>query len=119
MGKSSYNKQRNARRTLDDLFINAGNTLIVHYSCGGFYNRISGTSPRITSIAVRRLESGQTVSFSIHQTAERNKFDLSKIDAEYDRLERQMLDEFFQFLERHQSHRWLHWNMRDINYGFA
>jgi hypothetical protein len=29
-----------------------------------------------------------------------------------------MLDEFFDFVHTHQNYTWLHWNMRDINYGF-
>lgn len=29
-----------------------------------------------------------------------------------------MLEEFYNFVGRHSSHIWLHWNMRDINYGF-
>jgi hypothetical protein len=52
------------------------------------------------------------------QVAERNKHDLNTIDSAYDRFERQMLDEFFAFVDRHQTHQWLHWNMRDITYGF-
>lgn len=30
-----------------------------------------------------------------------------------------MLDEFFEFVTHHEDYDWLHWNMRDINYGFA
>jgi len=29
-----------------------------------------------------------------------------------------MLGEYFEFLRTHSNHTWLHWNMRDINYGF-
>jgi hypothetical protein len=29
-----------------------------------------------------------------------------------------MLKEFFQFVKQHSQYKWLHWNMRDINYGF-
>lgn len=29
-----------------------------------------------------------------------------------------MLDEFYDYVRIHSSHFWLHWNMRDINYGF-
>jgi len=38
---------------------------VIHYSCESFYDRPNGASPRITSIAVRKLDSGQTLSFSI------------------------------------------------------
>ena len=41
-------------------------------------------SPRITSIAVRNLESGQTDSFSIHQIAEEKKLPFVEISNHYD-----------------------------------
>src|SRR5690606_20010073 len=54
----------------------------------------------------------------IHQVAERNKVSVNDIEHQYDRLERQMLDEFYKYVERRDAYDWLHWNMRDINYGF-
>jgi hypothetical protein len=45
---------------------------------------------------VRRLDSGQTLSFSIHQVAEERGVPFDQIEAHYDELERQMLDAFFQ-----------------------
>lgn len=29
-----------------------------------------------------------------------------------------MLDDFFRFVDEHKHFKWIHWNMRDINYGF-
>jgi hypothetical protein len=29
-----------------------------------------------------------------------------------------MLSEYFEFLKEHKDYTWVHWNMRDINYGF-
>ncbi len=63
-------KQKTAHAKLDSVFADAANTWVIHYSCESFYDRPNGASPRITSIAVRRLDSGQTLSFSIHQVAE-------------------------------------------------
>jgi hypothetical protein len=116
--QTNYRRQKAARSVLDALFESAENTLVIHYSCESFYDRQTSTSPRITSIAVRRLHSGQTDSFSIHQVAERNGRDPQDIESIYDQLEKQMLKEFFEFVDHHQTQRWLHWNMRDINYGF-
>lgn len=118
MSETNYKKQKRARITLEALFQRADTTLIIHYSCESFYDWNRKSSPRITSVAVRRLDSGQTNSFSIHQVAER-KSGLEDIDSNYDRLERQMLQEFYDFVDRHKECRWLHWNMRDLNYGFS
>ncbi len=112
-------RQKQAWKILDQIFIERDNTFVVHYSCETFYDRPEGRSPRITSIAIRRLGSGQTVSFSIHQVAERSSVPFAEITAQYDELERAMLDEYYQFIGSHRGANFLHWNMRDINYGFA
>lgn len=111
---------RAAKAQLAQLFEHPQNVLTIHYSCESFYDRPDGSSPRVTSIAARILASGQTFSFSIHQVAERDrKLVPEEIDKNYDGYERQMLQEFYDFVERHKNYSWLHWNMRDINYGFA
>lgn len=110
--------RRNAKLTLAELFSRAQNVNVIHYSCESFYDRPDGNSPRITSIAVRNLQNGQTISFSIHQIAERNKVSVGDIEQEYDHLERKMLAEFYKFVEQRDVYEWLHWNMRNINYGF-
>lgn len=119
MSAPNPKRQRLARKTLDKLFADPVNVWVIHYSCESFYDRPNGFSPRITSIAVRKLHSGQTVSFSIHQVAERLRVPPEKISQEYDGLERRMLDEYFQHVSGYRTINFLHWNMRDINYGFA
>ncbi|MDN4573608.1 hypothetical protein DBB29_08475 [Pandoraea cepalis] len=66
---------------------------------------------------MRNLQSGQTHSYSIHFAAERAHA-LDQIENRYDEFEKAMLDDFFAFARDHQFHTWLHWNMRDMNYGF-
>lgn len=118
MSRTLYKVQRKASQKLNRLFANSANCFVIHYSCESFYDRPQGASPRVTSIAVRNLETAQTNSFSIHQIAERNGHDLQNLDDSYDKFEYEMLDGFFKFVDRHQTFQWLHWNMRDINYGF-
>ena len=97
----------------------AATTLVVHYSCESFYDKTDGKTPRVTSLAVRNLASGQTDSFSIHQVAEERHLPFDQISEHYDDLERHMLDRFFEFARTRQHCNWVHWNMRDVNYGFA
>jgi hypothetical protein len=111
-------QRRETRKHLDDLSSRESTVLAVHYSCESFYDRPEGRTARITSIAVRNIASGQTESFSIHKVAEEKGIAFSDIDAKYDELEREMLDEFFEYVRSHQGHVWMHWNMRDVNYGF-
>jgi hypothetical protein len=43
----------------------------------------------------------------------------NNIQENYDVLEKEMLNEYFEFLKVHKEYYWVHWNMRDINYGFT
>ena len=111
-------RRREANATIKKLNDEKSNTLIIHYSCESFYDIKDGRTPRITSIAVRELNSAQTKSFSIHKVAEIKKVNFDDIEENYDALEKDMLKEFFEFVKDHSNYNWVHWNMRDINYGF-
>ena len=118
MASPNPKRQKEARKRLDSLFERSDKVCVVHYSCESFYDREDGRSPRVTSIALRRLDSGQTTSFSIHQAAEVSGVPLDAIDEQYDDLEREMLSNFFDYISGFQRMTFLHWNMRDANYGF-
>jgi len=112
-------KRKKTLKLMDELMENAKTTLVIHYSCESFYDKTDGKTPRITTIAVRNLDSAQTDSFSIHQLAEEKKLPFDDIDNNYDLLEKEMLDRYFEHVSRNQHFYWVHWNMRDVNYGFA
>lgn len=111
-------RQKAALAALDRLFSDAANVWIIHYSCESFYDRPKGRSPRVTSIALRKLDSAQTVSFSIHRVAEQRRIPFDQIEQHYDDLEKETLRAFFAHLGNHRGMKYLHWNMRDVNYGF-
>lgn len=93
-------------------------TIIVHYSCESFITS-HGNTPRITSICLKRLVSGQVKAFSIHLQAQFNGLNFNNLtNTQYDQLELEMLNEFSDFVTTHAQHKWVHWNMRDSNYGF-
>lgn len=110
-------RRRQSWDAIDRILANSGNALLIHYSCESFA-KTGGSSPRITSIVVRKLVSAQTVSFSIHKMAEINGLPIAKIGEHCDQLELKMLDEFYQYVEANRNSNWIHWNMRDENYGF-
>lgn len=109
---------RKAKDIINSFYDYSSHCLLIHYSCESFYNIKEGKSPRITSIAVRYLSTAQTKSFSIHKVAELKKVSFGKINEKYDQLEKVMLEDYFKFVEEHKDYKWIHWNMRDINYGF-
>ena len=48
--------QKKGWDTIDQLFADAENVWVIHYSCESFYDRTDSRSPRITSLAVRKLD---------------------------------------------------------------
>lgn len=113
-----YSDHKKAQNILEDIQNNSDQYYIIHYSCESFYDITDGRTPRITSIAIRNFETAQTDSFSIHKIAEKNRIIFSDIESTYDKLEESMLGAYLDFLEKHHKCKFLHWNMRDINYGF-
>lgn len=113
-----YDNHKKAINILKEIDKNKSHYLIIHYSCESFYGINDGHTPRITSIAVYNYGSAQTESFSLHKIAEKNHVKIENIEDKYDELEKLMLDEFFEFVKEHKEYTWIHWNMRDINYGF-
>lgn len=113
-------RRNKARKRLDQLFADPEHLNVIHYSCESFYDNPGGSSRRVTSIAVLNAGSGQATAFSIHQMAERMRKNVSPDDIHqtYDVLEKAMLAEFCKYVQDHPNDHWLHWNMRDTNYGF-
>lgn len=107
-----------ARTQVKVLAKNQNNLLVVHYSCQNLNDNNEGYSPRITSIAVFHVGSHTMHSFSIHLIAEVQKIPRDQIQGHYDALEAVMLEDFYTFVQEHQDHSWLHWNMTNINFGF-
>jgi hypothetical protein len=109
---------RKAKNIINGFYDNDSHCLLIHYSCESFYDIKDGKTPRITSIAVRYLNTAQTKSFSIHKVAELKQIPIDQINGSYDQLEKEMLKDFYKFVGEHKDYKWIHWNMRDINYGF-
>ncbi|CCQ74231.1 hypothetical protein [Magnetospira sp. QH-2] len=113
-----HERQKQARSDLQELWQHPEQVSVIHYSCESFFDRPDGTSPRVTSIAVRNLKTAQTQSFSIHKYSELKGHSVDELEGHYDELEKEMLENFFALAKERKEHKWLHWNMRDENYGF-
>jgi hypothetical protein len=111
-------KRKSTLNQIEDILDNGKYVVVIHYACERFI-RDKGTTPRITSIAVRNLESGQTESFSLHRIAEQKGINFNEIEKYYNDLERQLLKDYFKYVDSHKDYTWVHWNMRDMIYGFA
>lgn len=96
-----------------------GRFYIVHYSSQGLYDdRVGGLSPRITSIVVMHYETKQTMSFALHAVAEYLHISKEELDSNIDKIEKEILERFYEFVRDRREKYWVHWNMKNITYGF-
>jgi len=112
------NKRRDAKVMLKKLDNANGKVLVIHYSCESFYGK-PGYTPRVTSIGILNKENNEAIIFSLHLSAQIMKRDLADLSAtELDEVEKNMLDEFANYVQNHLNYVWILWNMRSASYGF-
>lgn len=97
---------------------NPENFYIIHYSCQSLYDDNEALSPRITSIAISHYATEQTVSFSTHSIAEELHIPRENVRDRFDEVERRLLQDFYAFVRDRRDKYWIHWNMRNLTYGF-
>ncbi len=97
---------------------NPENFYIVHYSCQSLNDDNEGLSPRITSIGVTHFATEQTVSFSTHAIAEEMGISREDVQGGFDNVEEKLLKDFYGFVRDRRDKFWIHWNMRNLTYGF-
>ncbi len=94
------------------------NFYVIHYSCQSLYDDNAGLSPRITSIAISHFASEQTVSFSTHAIAEELGIQREAVLDRFDEIERRLLQDFYAFIRDRRDKFFVHWNMRNLTFGF-
>ncbi len=109
---------KRAREALSKIDRHRNRCLIIHYACQSLYDNREGLSPRIANIVIKDFANDQTVSFAVHLMAEKMRIPKAEIEANFDKIETSLLDEFYSFVQNHTGNLWLHWNMINIQYGF-
>lgn len=92
---------------------------LVHYSSQSLYDEgVDGLSPRITSIVIMHYSTEQTISFATHAVAESLHIAKDDVLENYDKIEKALLSRFYEFVRDRREKYWVHWNMRNLTYGF-
>jgi hypothetical protein len=92
---------------------------IIHYSSASLFEAEEGAlSPRITAVVVQHYATDQTLSFAMHTVAETLGISSDSIDSNYDEIERELLKRFYDFVRDRREKYWVHWNMRNVTFGF-
>lgn len=111
-------RQQAARAKLKEVFAQPRAVFAIHYACESFYAS-HGASQRIVAIVVRPFDSGQITSFAIEKIAEARGIFPAHIALHRGALERELLATFAAFVARQSDARFVHWNMRDNQFGFS
>jgi hypothetical protein len=112
-------RQKAARAAIADLLVYPTAVYAVHYACQSFYRGEQLGSPRVSAIGLRQFEGGQVTSFSILQEAEPYRLPPPEVARYFDFFEKRLLEGFFQFVRGSRHAKFVHWNMRNTQYGFA
>ena len=108
---SSRDFIKGIKRSPEDFFL-------IHYSCQSLYDDNEALSPRITSIGITHYATEQTVSFSTHAVAEEKAIPREEVKDRFDEVELKLLQDFYAFVRDRRDKFWVHWNMRNLTYGF-
>ncbi|MDQ0315708.1 hypothetical protein [Amorphus orientalis] len=108
----------NSSEFISQIRRNPENFYIIHYSCQSLYDDNDGLPPRITSIAISHFATEQAVSFSTHSIAEELHISRENVRDEFDNIEKKLLIDFYEFVRNRRDKYWVHWNMRNLTYGF-
>ena len=94
------------------------NFYLIHYSCQSLYDDNEALSPRVTSIAITHYATEQTLSFSTHAVAEELRIGRDEVIDRFDEVEKELLRIFYAFVRDRRDRYWVHWNMRNLTFGF-
>jgi len=106
-------ERKEAKEILTTIANNKHMYSTIHYSSDSGW-----LLPRITSIAISNIHTWQAESFSIHISAHLLKISPEDIPENYDKIEADMLRRYFEYLKTSEETQFIHWNMRDCDYGF-
>lgn len=108
----------NSREFIKEIKGHPENFYVIHYSCQNLNDDNEALSPRITSIAITHYATEQTVSFSTHSIAEELRIPRENVRERFDEVELSLLQGFYAFVRDRRDKYWVHWNMRNLTYGF-
>ncbi len=112
--------RRYGRNILKEALRDPSNVLIINYSHAQYPDEDidNSISPLITAIVIRSLDDQINEHFSIHYEADKAGILKEEISNNLRELELQVLKSFNRFVIRHTDYVWVHWEMKNIHFGF-
>ena len=119
MGSASIKMYKETNELLEKYASNRTGYVLIHYARQNCFSEIYEKGPRVVSIVVMNMGNEQMLTFSLLKSSENYGVDFfSLTDEEKDNVEYKMLESFYECVERNKDKTWLHWNMKNNNFGF-
>lgn len=120
MKNNSINEHKEANGIIGDYVKKKSNYIFIHYARQNCFADAYEKGPRIIAIVAMNAESEQFAVFSLKKSAEKEGNDFFKLsETEQDQVEHNMLHDFFEYYNKNNDKIWLHWNMKNNNFGFS
>lgn len=114
-----WKRKKRAFESLKKITREENKVLCIHYSYSNTYDDEYGDiSPLITSIVIQSLDEQMNREFAIHLEADKAGITKDQIQDSYRDLELRVLEKYNDFVKRYKNYYWIHWNMKDMTFGF-
>jgi hypothetical protein len=114
-----YKNRKIARKKLRKITSDPSNVFAIHYSqVQNYKDEDNNLSPLVSAIVVKSLDDSTYKHFSIHLEADRADIPKEEIENNIRELEYWTLKAFNDFVKRNNTKTWIHWDMKNIHFGF-
>jgi len=116
----AYKERKLAVANLKNMTKDPDKVLFIHYSQSRTFDEddYGNISPIITAIVIKSLDSQIDKQFAIHFEADKADIPIDEIQDSYRELELRILKSFNEFVQRYNDCIWIHWDMKNIHFGF-
>ncbi len=120
MKNNSIRAHKEANGIIEAYVKKKSDYIFIHYARQNCFTDGYEKGPRVIAIVVMNAESEQLRIFSLRKTAEQQGKDFFQInEKEKDEIETELLNDFFEYVKINKEKMWLHWNMKNNNFGFS
>jgi len=113
-------ERKTAVNNLKKITEDSSKVLFIHYSSSSTFDEddYGNISPIITSIVIKSLGGQIDKQYAIHLEADKAQIPKDQIHDSYRDLELRILKLYNGFVRRHLDCYWIHWDMKNIHFGF-
>lgn len=120
MKNNSLAEYKNANKIIDEYIQKKIDFMYIHYARQNCFVDAYEKGPRVIAIVVLNAKTEQMRVFSLKKSADKHNCDFFQSTNDMrDIIEKEMLQAFYDYVAENPRKKWLHWNMKNNNFGFS